>query len=88
MLQEQTGTYKGNFQEGTKHGEGTYHFRSNLVYEGGYIQGLKSGNGVILNSDESPCYRGEFKGGLPDGFGEAFIDGKAVKGEFKRGILK
>jgi hypothetical protein len=63
------GTYRGNFKNGVKDGEGIFLFANNVRYEGTYKNGVKEGRGTIYTKDNNVAYDGEMKKGLPHGRG-------------------
>lgn len=79
MWQKNQGEYTGNFDNGLKHGKGTFVFLAGSKYIGEYFYGYKEGDGQLLDQDGSIIYKGEFKRGMPHGTGLA----KNEKGELK-----
>ncbi|KAH7479840.1 hypothetical protein KRP22_010125 [Phytophthora ramorum] len=79
--------YVGEVHDGVPHGQGeSRHDASGEVYEGSWVNGRRSGNGVTTLRDGS-VYRGEWRNGRRNGFGvfddartRAHYDGKWVGG--------
>jgi hypothetical protein len=75
--------YKGRFQNGLKHGYGTYLYSNGDKYEGHFKEGQRHGTGVLEFSNGDK-YEGEFKFDKQNGVGlliESF--GNKYEGEFK-----
>ena len=75
-MYEQTGKYEGPFSKNLKHGKGRYEFKSKLVFEGEYFEGVKRGKGKLYNADGTVAYEGSFDKGLPHGPGEMMVGGQ------------
>jgi hypothetical protein len=87
-LAETKGVYEGDFVKGVKEGQGYYRGVNGVKYRGDYLRGVKEGFGEIFNSDDSVCYKGEMKEGLPHGKGAAYVKDKASEAEWEYGIDK
>lgn len=50
--------YEGNFLNGKKHGQGTYHYKTGGKYKGEWIEDKKSGYGIMefANKDKYEGY--------------------------------
>lgn len=56
---------------------------------GEYVNGKKSGYGVLYNCDETIAYEGSWKGDLPDGKGCSYdLEGRRHESEFIQGISR
>lgn len=83
---EELGTYEGDFVNGIKDGKGEYVATNGVRYVGDYRGDKKEGEGVLYNYDNSICYKGEFKNGLPHGKGTSFTKGKEHVAIWNEGI--
>ena len=86
------GGWKGSIEDGfVREGEGKEydHDGKELVYSGGFVNGVREGMGRILKNG-LVIYDGEMKFGYPNGNGRRMNeDGDvSVKGEWKNGYLK
>lgn len=61
--------YEGELLGGMPQGVGTCVYRNGLMYEGQWVSGRESGQGVISGSDDVVLYQGEVLDGLPHGTG-------------------
>ena len=87
ILIEPFGQYNGSFENGLKHGSGTYKFQNGQKYVGEYREGKREGKGVIYNSDGSISYEGEWMNGLPNGKGVMHNKrGLVIESQFLDGI--
>ena len=80
-----TGKYKGEFENGKKHGQGTLIFLNGDSYEGQFSNGLEHGKGVFkfANGD---MHVGKYSNGLEHGKGvEIYADGESYTGKFSNG---
>jgi hypothetical protein len=80
-----TGKYKGEFENGKKHGQGTLIFLNGDSYEGEFENGKKHGQGtlIFLNGDS---YEGQFSNGLEHGKGVfKFANGDMHVGKYSNG---
>ena len=70
-------SYKGNWKDGVKHGNGTEIYRFGQYsgkYEGEFQNGVKHGEGS-LTADDGSSYEGSWKNGMKEGYGvEVTID--------------
>ena len=62
------GVYKGEFQEGLRHGHGTYTYKNGDVYKGEWRKDCMYGEGT-LKSVHGHVYDGQWQEGLRDGHG-------------------
>jgi len=68
-----SGTYKGEFKHGDRHGEGEYMFKSGARYVGQFKNGKFEGQGTQYTADNEIIYRGTFVEGKWHGKGEQFV---------------
>lgn len=88
-MQDEVGTYEGEFDDGVKHGFGEFCFKTGLRYIGEYKQGIREGNGKIINKNQTVAYDGEFKNNMPHGKGMApGKEGEMKEREWADGIDK
>ena len=87
IFQDKDFVIMGEFKEGDLNGKGIV-FNKNLnkkIYEGSFVNGEKSGNGV-LNLSNGDKYEGEFKNNKYNGKGVYYFKGgKSWSGNFKEG---
>lgn len=74
--------YAGQWENGKMHGNGTYTFNDGSLYEGRFEGGNESGQGKATYPSGRHDYRGSWKQGKYDGFGEAL----GYSGGFKAGL--
>lgn len=78
--------YQGEWQDGKRHGVGTYISPTGTRYEGEWENDGASGHGVCVYADERR-YEGEFKEGLRHGKGILISpEGDRYKGEFENDL--
>ena len=83
------GTYVGDIVGGKAHGRGERRWTSGddggNIYQGGFINGMKEGSGVLLFAD-GEIYDGDWKADRREGRGkETWADGSGYEGEFRQG---
>lgn len=83
----QDGTiYKGDFQNGLRHGKGIMVFSNGAVYEGEFQYGLRSGFG-IYTYETGHVYQGQFENNHPNGAGRMTNPvGDVFIGKFWNGV--
>ncbi|WP_165452705.1 stalk domain-containing protein [Paenibacillus thalictri] len=76
--------YDGDYKKGVKEGTGKY-YENSTVYEGPFVNDVRSGKGIVTNRYGSKIYEGEYKNDMKNGYGKQYDDfGKlAYEGEFK-----
>ena len=81
--------YRGTLENGVLQGKGTeYDEEGLLIYEGNFVDGLRSGNGKLYEAGVL-VYEGEFSGGEINGTGTAYVDGvKRYQGAFVNGLYE
>ncbi|TPX45826.1 hypothetical protein SeMB42_g03778 [Synchytrium endobioticum] len=89
--------YEGEVQDAYRHGRGALSFTNRGgVYSGNWVQGKRSGKGVLVYDYEGRCrYDGDWKNGVRHGFGTmTYASGNIYEGEWRngskcgRGIMK
>ncbi|KAM5140338.1 MORN repeat-containing protein 1 [Mantella aurantiaca] len=79
--------YEGEWEDGKKHGHGKLLFRDGSYYEGEFIHGEITGNGLRYWATSGNFYSGEFHEGELHGHGVMhYRDGGRYEGEFVFGI--
>ena len=79
------GVYKGCFQEGKRHGPGTFAFDNGNTYEGTWKEGKEDGQGTRTYAYDG-AYEGMWKEGKEDGQGtRTYANGTTYKGTWKEG---
>ncbi|CAN2388229.1 MORN repeat-containing protein 1 [Pristimantis euphronides] len=79
--------YEGEWKNGTKHGRGKLLFRDGSYYEGEFMRGEITGNGLRYWAALGHMYSGEFQEGELHGHGVMnYKDGGRYEGEFVFGI--
>ncbi len=69
------GTYKGEFQDGIPHGEGTVYYDSGIMaYEGEFQDGLPNGRGKVYYRSGILGYDGEIKNDMRHGEGTLYYE--------------
>uniref|UniRef100_A0A6C0D8P8 Uncharacterized protein n=1 Tax=viral metagenome TaxID=1070528 RepID=A0A6C0D8P8_9ZZZZ len=58
-------TYKGEWENGKKHGKGTLTYANGATYEGDWVDGSKEGKGT-LKKNSKVIYKGNWKNNEPD----------------------
>ena len=76
--------YVGEVKDGLKHGQGTYTFADGEKYVGEFKKVKPNGQGTFTSADGDK-YVGEFKNGKQHGQGTFTLDGKVIKGIWKKG---
>ncbi|KAJ3277905.1 hypothetical protein HK104_002851 [Borealophlyctis nickersoniae] len=81
------GTYEGERNDNKeRHGKGKNTFPDGDVYEGTYVSGVRSGQGVYKWKATGARYSGEYKENVRDGEGYfVYPDGSKYRGEFRKG---
>ncbi|KAJ9451560.1 Phosphatidylinositol 4-phosphate 5-kinase 2 [Diplonema papillatum] len=76
--------YTGGIKLGKRHGPGVY-VHGDIMYQGGWLDGLKAGIGVLYyNRQRTYYYEGEFAGGVRCGWGRmVFPSGSAYEGQWR-----
>ena len=86
------GTYRGEFVNGKKHGQGQFQYANGDVYVGEWRENLYHGFGVLTSADyrdagrllKGRCYRGEWVLGKREGTARFDLgDGTVYDGQFK-----
>ena len=78
--------YQGEWQDGKRHGIGTYISPNRTIYEGEWVNGSLSGQGTCTWSDGAK-YVGQWKDGKYHGQGTlTLFDGEKYEGEFNDGL--
>ncbi|KAM4015161.1 MORN repeat-containing protein 1 [Anomaloglossus baeobatrachus] len=79
--------YEGEWKSGKKHGHGKLLFRDGSYYEGEFVRGEITGNGLRYWAARGNMYSGEFQDGELHGHGVMkYKDGGRYEGEFVLGI--
>ncbi|XP_073459094.1 MORN repeat-containing protein 1 isoform X1 [Aquarana catesbeiana] len=79
--------YEGEWKDGKKHGHGKLLFRDGSYYEGEFVHGEITGNGLRYWATSGNKYSGEFQEGELHGHGVMqYKDGGHYEGEFVFGI--
>ncbi|XP_072282098.1 MORN repeat-containing protein 1 isoform X2 [Pyxicephalus adspersus] len=79
--------YEGEWKDGKKHGHGKLLFRDGSYYEGEFIHGEITGNGLRYWATSGNKYSGDFEEGELHGHGVMhYQDGGRYEGEFAFGI--
>lgn len=79
-------TYTGAMREGRRNGKGRLELRGGEVFEGTFVDGLLSGQGVHVDAAGNR-YEGEFRAGKPNGIGRlAVTTGEIYTGPFVDGL--
>jgi len=82
-IRENGSRYVGEWEDGKKHGQGTYTYPDGGKYEGEWKDGKENGQGTYTWSDGRK-YVGECKDGKKHGKGTyTFSDGRKYVGEYK-----
>lgn len=80
--------YSGQFKNNKIHGKGR-HVTKELDYKGEFIEGLKDGKGILVNTLKNWKYEGQFKKNKMDGMGTIIWDDKTkFEGEFEENERK
>lgn len=81
--------YQGTLEEGVLQGKGMeYDEAGLLVYEGNFVDGVRSGRGALYETGVL-VYEGQFDGGRANGMGTAYADGvKCYEGAFAEGLYE
>ena len=81
--------YRGTLEDGLLQGLGeAYDEEGLLVYEGNFVDGVRSGDGTLYENGVL-VYDGQFSGGLPNGMGTAYADGvRCYQGAFVDGLYE
>lgn len=77
--------YTGEFDLGFRAGRGEEIIHGTR-YLGHFLQGKRFGAGTMVWPNHD-IYRGLWRNGLPDGYGEAVIGGELIAGQWRRGCL-
>ncbi len=79
--------YSGKLEEGILQGQGKeYDEEGLLTYEGGFVDGVRSGSGIGYVSGVL-LYEGQFENGVYEGTGTLYEDGmKSYQGAFSEGL--
>ena len=86
VFQSETETYCGDWCKGLYHGLGVMH-NSQGVYDGEFIFGICEGKG-ILEYEDGKIFEGQFKNGVPHGFGNLKIGSEISFDQWKEGAKK
>jgi len=88
VYRESGDCYTGSFQQGERHGHGTYKWSDGRQYSGEWHKNVRGGRGVFTWPSTGDRYEGEFEQGQRHGqghfvFGES---GASYKGEWLQGL--
>ncbi|KAG8434403.1 hypothetical protein GDO86_012683, partial [Hymenochirus boettgeri] len=79
--------YEGQWKAGKKHGNGKLFFKDGSFYEGEFVDGEITGNGLRYWASSENTYSGEFQHGELHGHGVMqYKDGGRYEGEFALGV--
>ena len=79
--------YEGTLENGQKNGQGAYTMPTGYTYEGQWLNGEISGQGIAKYPDGS-VYEGTFLNGRPNGLGSIFYDdGSTYVGDWLNGKI-
>lgn len=78
------GIYKGDMQNGMRHGEGTYFYKDGRKYVGQWKDDKEHGSGVLYSYNRNKIYDGQWQNGMRHGTCEIYIYGD----EFYKGGMK
>lgn len=83
-------SYKGEFSNGSMHGNGKLYYENGYVrYDGNFVDGVPHGKGVSYYENGSLCYEGTFVNGLAHGLGKGYdAQGNYYSGNFVDGHLE
>ncbi len=80
--------YEGDLMHGMPHGTGVCVYRNGLMYDGQWVAGRESGQGIISDPDDVVVYQGEVLDGTPHGAGAYFYaSGDRYTGHWKDGLF-
>jgi hypothetical protein len=82
--------YEGTFKKGVKHGAGKEVLPDGSEYDGGFLQDLRHGRGVLKGKTDDGIdivYEGEFAQGMLEGAGTLSIGSAKFSGEFREDIF-
>lgn len=80
-------TYLGTFRHFVPHGQGFFKYRDGSMYEGGMVDGKRSGPGIYVSADRSR-YEGEWLAGRREGQGQAtFATGGSYEGRWHNDLF-
>ena len=82
--------YQGQMREGKKWGKGTEVWKNGQTYQGGFVDGLMSGFGVLTYeaSSDLDSYVGQFQNDEQWGQGTlTWKNGDSYRGEFENGFM-
>ena len=65
VLEETCGTYRGEFKNNKKEGDGSFKYLNGNVFRGYYISGRKKGFGELFSPFNEIIYRGEWANDVP-----------------------
>ena len=78
--------YEGDYEAGLRHGHGTLLLPDGGSYEGGFVRGVREGQGREVSGADGSVYTGSFVGGLRHGRGSlAMRNGDRYEGSFEHG---
>jgi hypothetical protein len=87
LLEDSTGTYQGEVQNGIPHGKGEKKWKNGVIYKGQWAKGVGHGQGVLISGNKR--YNGFFKEGQKHRAGiYHFEDGSKYEGEFEGDLFK
>ena len=73
---------------GVRCGQGTYHWRGGQKYEGGWVNDMREGEGVLTWPGDDGAFAGSFSRNKMHGHGtHTWPDGKSCKEEWNNGKL-
>lgn len=83
------GSYEGEFRFGFNHGQGRKVFPNGDVYEGQWVDGLRSGSGVLTFGSGSPWYGDRYEGqwleDMRHGYGKyTWVFGDVYQGNWEK----
>ena len=84
------GKYEGEIREGKKWGRGKEVWKNGQAYEGGFVDGLRNGFGILEFDDRNAfdLYIGQFQDDLFWGFGTlTWKSGDIYRGQFENGTI-
>jgi len=78
--------YEGNWINDYQQGEGKQFLDNNLIYIGEFFEGIRTGRGKIISTDENNYrYEGNFLNGEKHGYGEEILHDTKYMGDFFEG---
>lgn len=79
--------YRGEFEEGLRHGKGAIEYPDGTRYKGEFERDLKNGEGELVFADGT-TYKGAFKNGRYHGFGRYSLNSQfEYSGQFLLGLM-